>query len=311
MLRTLAITAPIYLLIALGYLAVRTALFSKADMRVLGTYVVRFALPALVFTALSRRPMSEVLDGRYLLAYAGGSLLVMAVAFAWGRWQQRKSLSLSVMCGLGMSSSNSGFIGFPVAVQLVGPATAGVGLAVCMLVENLIMIPAALVVADSDHEGGDPWHRVLVHSLLQLTRNPLILAIAAGFAVALLGWPVTGVLARAVDLLATSSAGVSLFVIGGTLVGLETRGMRRDVTAIAVGKLLLHPLAVGALIWLLPPADPLLRAVAIVFAGTPMLGIYPILAQKYGHDDLCAAALLLATVLSFMTLSFLLWLLAK
>ena len=137
----------------------------------------------------------------------------------------------------------------------------------------------------------------------------MILAIVGGFAVSLSGISITGVLARTINMLAMSSAAVSLFVIGGTLVGLKTKGMRRDVTAIALGKLLLHPLAVGLMMWLVPPDDHTLRAAAVVFAATPMLSIYPILAQKYGFEDMCAAALLLATVLSFLTISVILWLL--
>jgi len=38
-----------------------------------------------------------------------------------------------------------------------------------------------------------------------------------------------------------------------------------------------------------------------------MLSIYPILAQKYGFEEMCAAALLLATVLSFVTISLAIW----
>ena len=72
-------------------------------MRVLGTYVVRFALPALVFTALSQHPVGEILNGRYILDNALGSV-VMGLAFAWGWWRQGKSFTLSALCGLGMSS---------------------------------------------------------------------------------------------------------------------------------------------------------------------------------------------------------------
>jgi len=45
MLHTLAITGPIYLVIALGFLAGHFGVFSKSDRRVLGTYVAKFALP--------------------------------------------------------------------------------------------------------------------------------------------------------------------------------------------------------------------------------------------------------------------------
>jgi len=309
MLQTLAITGPIYLVIALGFLAGRHGIFSKVDMRVLGTYVVKFALPALVFTALSQRQVGEVMNGRYVLGYAFGSLVVMMAAFGWAwRWQG-KSFTLSALCGLGCSSSNSGFIGYPIAVVVAGPSSAAVGLAMCMFVENLLMIPLTLVMADSGHAGAGKWHRILLQSLKQLLRNPVILAIVGGLVVSMLGIPIIGVLARTINMLAMSSAAVSLFVIGGTLVGLKTKGMRRDVTTIALGKLLLHPLAVGLMMWLLPPSDPALRAAAVVFAATPMLSIYPILAQKYGFEEMCAAALLLATVLSFATISVALWLL--
>ena len=238
MLNTLAVTGPIYAVIGLGRAAGRMGIFSKADMRVLGTYVVKFALPALAFNALSQPPVSEILGGRCLLAVAFGSLAVLGLAFAWGHWRQ----------GLRQA-------------------------------------------------GG------------QLLRNPLTAAILAGVAVAALQLPISGVLARTINMLELSSTAVSLFVIGGTLVGLSTRSMRRDVSAIALGKLVLHPLAVGLMVWWLAPANPALRAAAVVFASVPMLSIYPLLAQKYGHEGLCAAALLGATLLSFVSISGVLWLL--
>ena len=53
----------------------------------------------------------------------------------------------------------------------------------CMLVENLLMIPLTLVMADSGHASGGKWHRLLAQSLAQLARNPVILAIVGGFAI--------------------------------------------------------------------------------------------------------------------------------
>jgi malonate transporter len=104
-------------------------------------------------------------------------------------------------------------------------------------------------------------------------------------------------------------ASVSLFVVGGSLVGIEARGMLRDVSVIAAGKLLLHPLLVLAAVWLLPPMARELQVAVVVMAAVPMLGIYPILAQKHGHDAMAAAAQLGTTVASFFTLTALVWLL--
>lgn len=307
MFQTLAITGPIYLVIGLGFVAVRFRVFSRTDMRVLGQFVVKFALPALVFTALSQRSIAEIVDIRYLLDYVAASLVVMFIAFGWGWWRQGKSFTMSALCGLGMSSSNSGYIGYPIAVLVCGGSVAAVGLAMCMVVENLVMIPLGMLLAEMGHSKEGVWHRVMGQALLQLLRHPVILAMVAGIVVALMGIPVSTTLARTINLLAMSSTAVSLFVIGGSLVGLEIAGKRRDASAIALGKLVLHPALVGLMVWLLPPGDRGLQSAAVIFAGVPMLSIYPIVAQKYGLEAFCAAALLLATLFSFVSISILLW----
>ena len=300
----LAITGPIYLLIALGWVSVRRGWFGREELRVLGRFVLMLCLPALVFDAISRRTPAEVLHLPFLAAYAGGSLLVLFFGLAWARWRRGAPLPLAVLQGMGMACPNSGYVGFPVLLQLIGPA-AGVALALAMLVENLLLIPLGLVLAES---GGQATRRAaLWQALKNVARNPLVLSIVAGFAFAVLGWRLPSPLERTVSLLAMASSPIALFVIGGTLVGLRLQGVRVDLLRVALGKLLLHPLAVLALLALLPPFDPVLRTAAVVLAAMPMMGIYPVLAQKYGEDRFCAAALLATTVLSFFTISLGLW----
>jgi hypothetical protein len=305
---TLAITVPIYIVMAFGYLAVRTAVFSAPDMRVLGKFVVKFALPALLFTALSQCPIADIVNAGYLSAYAGGSLAMFAGATAFARFARRNSVSHSALIGVGASFSNSGFVGYPIVLQLLGPPAA-VALAMCMIVENVIMFPLGLVVAELGDGEGRRWTRVLAQSLGGLLHSPMIVAIFAGFVVSLLGIALSEPLVRTINMLAMSSTATALFVIGGSLVGLEVRNVLGAVAGVALAKLLLHPLAVAAMLWLLPPMDPALRTAAIAFAAMPMLSIYPILAQRYRFEGFCAAALLVATLLSFVTVTVVLWVL--
>ncbi|WBY02543.1 AEC family transporter [Ramlibacter tataouinensis] len=313
----LAITLPIYLVMAVGYVATRAGLFARADMRVFGKYVINLALPALLFNALSSRSVGEVLEPVFVLAYTAGGLVAMGAGILWAR-RAGKSLSAAATAGMGMSCPNSGFIGFPLVMQLFGASTAGVGLALAMVVENLLLLPLALAIADSDLGDAPPGstrgqrlRAALWQSLRGIARNPMIHGIAFGFLFSLLGWRLPEPLARAVNLFAVSTAAISLMVIGGSLVGIPARGMARDVSAVAIGKLLLHPLAVLALVWLLPPMQRELQVAVVVMAAVPMLGIYPILAQKHGHDGMAAAAQLGTTVASFFTLTAVLWLLQQ
>jgi predicted permease len=310
----LAITGPIYLCIALGFAAVRWRIFSAADMRVLGKFVIQFALPALLFNALASRPIVELLQPAYLLAFGTGSVVLLLAGLWSARSLQGRGMTESAYMAMGMTCSNSTYIGYPVVLLAIGPL-AGVALAMNLLVENLIKLPLLLTLADVGASGAarTSWKHALQQTLNRLVRNPMIVAIVLGFAVSMLGWTLPSVISRTVNLFGAASGGLALFIIGGTLVGLQVRGLRRQVAQIAVAKLLLHPAAVFAAVLLLPllglPAlMGELRVAAVLSAAMPMLGIYPLLAQRHGHEGFTAAALLATTVASFFTLSAILWL---
>jgi malonate transporter len=309
----LAIISPIYIIILAGYAATRMGLFSKADMRVFGKFVINFGLPALIFNAVAARPIAEVLNAGYIAAYLGGSLLMLALGFLCARRLAGLDHVGSTFAAMGVSCSNSGYIGLPILL-LTMPALASVALAMNVIIENVVMIPLLLMMAESGREGTGPAHRVFFQTAARVARMPLVLGLLAGLAINLLGWSLPAPLARSVTLFAQATAALSLFVIGGTLVGLPLRGMGPGVLAIAIGKLVGHPLAVlgaaAALSWLgMAAPAPSLLAAGVLMAAVPMLSIYPILAQGYGLADRSAAALLVATVLSFATLSVALWLL--
>nr|WP_239031453.1 MULTISPECIES: AEC family transporter [unclassified Modicisalibacter] len=296
------------MLIGIGYLAVMTRLLSKAQVQGLGGFTLNFALPSLIFRALVEHPLDEVFDPVYLGAYALGSASVFLGALLFMSRVRRRSLGDSGIMALGMSVSNSGFIGYPIAAMVVG-STAVIAMALSMVVENLLMIPTALALAEAGRQEGATFFVTLRRTLARLTRNPLVIGICAGILVAATGIELPAPLFKAIDMLASASAPTALFVIGGTLYGLRVGGLLGDVGQIVVGKLLLHPLAVFLLLLWLPPTDPALTTAAIVTASAPMLSVYPILGQRYGHGELCTASLMLATLLSFVTISSLLWLL--
>jgi hypothetical protein len=65
------------------------------------------------------------------------------------------------------------------------------------------------------------------------------------------------------------------------------------------------------MVWLLPPMQRELQMAVVLMAAVPMLGIYPILAQRHHHETLAAAAQLAATTVSFFTLTAALWALQR
>lgn len=304
----LAITVPIYVAIALGYGLTRWGVFAKTDMRAFGTFVVKVAMPALLFNALSQRSLSDILNSEYVAAYALASLITLVLSVTWALKVLKTTRSMSACMGLGMTCSNSGFVGYPIALLSLGPI-AGVSLALNMIVENLIIIPLMLAWAETG-SGQQRWHQIFIQTLKGMLKNPMIWGIVLGFAFSWFSIQLPANLSRAVTLFAQASGALSLFVIGGSLVGLPVRGMESRVAQITFGKLIVHPLVMWAVLtWLIPISDPVLRTAVLLTCAMPIMGIYPILTQKHGHDGLSAAALLVTTMASFVTLNLLLWVL--
>jgi len=310
MIEILAVTSPIYLIIGLGWLLTRNGQFVKADMRVFGKLDIQMALPALVLRALLQHPLGEVLNISYLAAYLCGTLATLAIGYLYVRRMLGHGPVASAVYAMGMCSSNSGFIGYPILLLTLAPV-AGVALALNMTLENLIVLPLLLLLMQRGESQLPVW-RSLQRSGSQLVRMPLIWALVLGLILCVGGWSLPAPLMQTVNMFANASGVVSLLVIGGALCGLPLAGMGRRIWPVVLGKLVLHPALVILCVWAfplagLPQMSPELRSAAILMAAMPMMGIYPTLAQAHGMEDVSAAALLMATATSFFTLSGLLW----
>lgn len=298
----LSLIAPIFVLIGVGFAAVRLGFVSEKLIQALGSFVLNFALPALILFALLQQDLRETLNWSYILAYSAGSLAVFLPTLLLIRVGLKRPLPQAAIAALGGSASNSGFVGFPVASLALG-APALTALPLSMLVENILVIPLALALAEMGTQEGQTPGKVIGTTLRRLARTPLILAILLGVMLSALGLRLPVPLATALDMMADASVPCALFVIGGTLAGLRTGSVAADVSAIVVAKLILHPLAVTGAFLLIGGVPPGLMAAGIILASSPMLTIYPLLGARFGYDRVCAAALLVATTLSFVTLA--------
>ena len=291
----LSVTTPIFLLIALGFFATRAEWITQGETRALGAFVLRFAMPALIFKALASRPFAEIADPRLIAAYAGASAISFGVVFAlYARGERRRA----AMRALGGSAPNSGFVGFPVASLLIGPQAA-IGLAMCLIVENVLTLPLGLTLAESG-DGGGLGGRAL---LLRLVRNPLLIAIAIGVAASLAGWRPPAPVGRAIDVLAAAAPAAALIAIGGALVGSRIGGALLDIAPVAAAKLVLHPLLMLGLTHLFGGGDADVRRAMLVMSSSPVFSIYPLISRQYGQEQTGAAILLVETALAFPTMS--------
>lgn len=299
----LSVVFPIFLIIFLGYLCVRRRLISATSVGEMGRYVIYLALPAVIVKTMIDLPMSDLFNGRYLLAYLLTSLSVMTSGY-WllSRTAKQTRLDSSVMM-TGMVVPNSAFIGYPIMLQLMESPPVS-GFAMALIIENLCIMPLCFILMD--------YHSITTQSGLRtrlsgvarrVVKNPLLIAIVLGVSVNVMSVPVPDVVRQALSLLAPSAVSVALFVIGGSLAGVvvsETRWPPLSLTMI--GKLIVHPLvALLMMSWLLPD-EPELTMILVVVTAVPMLSVYAIIGEIYHRRAFCATAQLTTTAASLVTI---------
>ena len=216
--------------------------------------------------------------------------------------QRAASMSLAV------SGTNNGFVGAPLLLLLI-PESAGLAIGMSMLVDNVVIIPVALILFEAASGRGAPLGRRIGGIVRSVLTHPLIIAIAVALVMTGLGVSLPAMLDDAVQLVAqSSSSAVALLSIGGMLVGLQLRGQLADLSATVIAKLLVMPaIALGLILLLpalgLPGLAPELAAAALLSCALPSMSIAAALAEQHGEGEFGAAALLLSTVASFPTLT--------
>lgn len=313
MLDIIGITFPVFGLIAVGYFTVWLGMFSADDLKVFGRYVLNIALPALLFMVLSRNPLSEIVHGEYLMVYGGAALVTMGLTYLWFTLRPTGP-ALRAIAVMGASCPNSGYLGLPI-LMLALPEIADSAIAMNLFVENLVMVPISLVLLDlSCQREGQSIPKLLAQTFKNIAKRPLVIGMALGILASAVNFQMPVPFERLIGLVAASLAPIALFVIGGSLVGLPMRGNFPIALQITFAKLIVQPLVVAAIIAGLITLGSMslsteMQSALIISSAMPMIGIYAILAQEYGHEGMASIALLASVTLGFFTASALLYIL--
>lgn len=304
----LAITAPVFILVGIGYISVLRNVVPREGMRFLAAFLVNIAVPALLFKSISSRKISEVIQLDFMFAYGVGSLAAFLIVFLLSKRLLNQGVTGAAIYGMGGSFSNTLMIGYPVVTGLLGSA-ALVPFALALLIENFFMMPLTLALADIGQNKGKGFFSTLTGLFVTVFKNPLILAILIGVLFSIFNIHTPGVANTVIDLLSRIVVGLGLFVIGGMLVGFKYSGKLKDVSLIMFGKLLLHPLMVFLMLLLMPEMNTDYRIAGVMLASIPMFGIYTVIGERYGMGGICAAASVPTTVFSFVSITAIAWLL--
>jgi malonate transporter and related proteins len=329
----LAVTLPFFALVLMGYLAAARGWLPAAAIPGLNGFVLFFALPCMLFRFGQGTPIAQLLSPPLIAVYLASAVLIVFFTIAVTRGP-RVPLRDAAFGALVAAFPNTGFMGVPLLVALLGPAAAGPAIAT-ILIDIFITTSACIAIAQAGGdgapgaEGASRAREALARSLKGAASNPLPWAVALGAAFGAFGLGLPAPVDTIVRMLADAASPVALFTIGAVLwrSGQAARGgaspadhgdesgERRpeaapwaSVAPVAAIKLLLHPLLVFvfgiAAITLGAPLRPFDLMVITLVAALPSASNVSLLAERYRADTGRVARIILAsTVFAFATFS--------
>lgn len=289
-------TLPFFALIGLGYGAGRTRFFPPQATAALTKFVFYFALTAMLFRFSATLPIGDLFDPAFFAAYLSGSAVVWALGFAVAR-ARGLPLPEAAMEAHTCMIGNTGFLGVPMLVVLLGPQAAGPVLMV--LTADLVVFSTLITVIITASRHG---RVALAPIALGLLRNPMIVSMVAGLAWAGLRLPMPQPFAEFLTMLGGAATPGALFAIGASLA--VTSAERVGPAGwLSFAKLVLHPAAVAvAALWLFP-VEPFAAGVMIAAAALPVAGNVYILAAYFGVAmQRVSSAILISTAVSILTI---------
>ena len=314
MLDVLRVTFPFFALVLCGYLAARLRFLPLEAIPGLNGFVLFFALPCMLFRFGANTPIAQLLDLTLFLSYLLCALVMVALSVAVSlnariRW---KDASLGALVA---AFPNTGFMGVPLLVALLGQAAAGPAI-VTITVDMVITTSLCLALSEMDAADEHGAAVAARKALLGVLRNPLPWAIVLGGVFSWLNLELPLPVAKTVGLLGDAASPVALFTIGAVLARSQLLDdahphgplRARDYLPVAGIKLVVHPLLVfsvgSVVVWLGGRIDPFALLVVVLVAALPSASNVSVLAERVGADDgRIARIILVSTALAFLTFS--------
>lgn len=297
---------PLFALILIGYLAARLRLLGADAVTALNKFVVWMALPALMFQVMAQISWDDINQPGYIAATILGMAVIFSLAYLLDR---RRSLADISLEGLAASYSNTGYMGIPLGLMVFGDAVLP-AVVLAMLLTAGGLFAFSIVLIEIDLQSSATLRSTLFKVTKSLACNPLVAAPAAGLVVAALQIPLPSGVYSFTTLLGAAASPCALVTIGLFLAQGQPTRQHTAVWRIVVLKLFLHPFITFVLVrWVFDV--PVMWANAAILLSALPVGTGPfMLATLYGRAPaVTSRAILLSTILSVATVSFLLaWL---
>ncbi len=288
--------APIFLIMALGYLAQRLGTISRDDVPRLNKVAFRYFLSVTMFYNLYQSDISHAVQPKLLLFALIAVLAEFALATLFVVATEKTGSKRGVKIQ-GIFRSNSILIGIPLTAALVEGADLGsivLLLAVVVPTYNVL----AVVILEV-FRGNRPQ---LGHVLLSIAKNPLIIAVALGLVFLLTPLKLPVVLESTLSQIAPISNAFMLFLLGAFFRFDGLRRYRWDLVQVTLGRLVVMPGIILAIAYFMGFRGVHFAGLIAVFGSATAVSSFTMAQQLGGDDELAGDIVVVTSVFCIATL---------
>jgi len=300
MLDVLAVVLPVFIVLAFGYAAVWGKIIEDAHIDGVMKFAQTFAIPCLLFRAISTIDLQTSLNLPLLFSFYAGVATAFVVGllgarFFFGRtWED--CVAISFCCFF----SNTLLLGLPITERAYG-AEGLIGNYTIIAFHAPFGYMLGITAMELVRAQGAPLATLPAKVGKAMFSNGIVVGLALGFIVNLTALPLPAVFTDAVDIIGRAALPAALFGLGGVLFRYRPEGDMRAIAFVCLISLGLHPLMVYILGTTGDIGTDALRSGLITAAVAPGANAY-VFANMYGAAKRVAAtSVLIGTALSIVT----------
>ena len=278
-LHVLDLTAPLFLLVLVGFGLARFAGWPRSASEALTRFVFSVAVPTLLFRLMSDFSRLPRVDARLLVAYFGGCAIVYLMGRALARAMFRMDGVSQSVFAMGGIFSNNVLLGVPLARVTLGES-AMPAVSLILIFNSLVLwtLVTASVEWARDRELSLP---ALARTVMRVMLNPVVAGILLGTAFGFSGITLPAALDRTLALISEAAVPLSLIALGMGLAEFRAREGWRETSVMTLVKLVAHPFAVYLLARLLRLPDLETTAI-VVMAALPVGANVYLMSRHFG-----------------------------
>lgn len=287
---------PLFLVMGLGYIARCTGAISRTDVPKINKWAFRFFMPVMLFYNIYTSDLSVAAQPKIIIFAVVCVLVLYGLSFGFVMLAEKNDNMRGVMIQ-GIYRSNFVIMGIPLAAQLVEGADLG---PVVILVA--VVIPIFNVLAVITLEIFNGTKPSVGKMLLDVLKNPLIIGIAAGIVVQLIGLKLPEAVESAANMIGKAASPLMLFLLGAFF---EFKGIgtyKKQLATVCIGRLIVVPAIFLTVSVLCGIRGVELAAMIAIFGSPTAISSFTMTQQMGGDSALAGDIVVFTSALSCVTM---------